>query len=121
MTAHFPSAALAAFEPPAPFAHHAPQLVAPDTYVIRQLTGEGTPAPMNVYVNSLVINGREPVIVDTGTVSNREGWMRDVFSIVDPKDVRWIYLSHDDPDHTGNLRQALAACPNATLVTNWFT
>ena len=47
--------------------------------------------------------------------------MADVFSIVEPKDVKWIFLSHDYADHTGNLRQMLESCENATLVTNWFT
>src|SRR5438552_1226219 len=36
-------------------------------------------------------------------------------------DVRWIFLSHDDRDHAGNLLPVLAACPNATLLTNWFS
>jgi len=35
--------------------------------------------------------------------------------------VRWVFLSHDDTDHTGNLTQVLDGCPNATLVTNWFS
>ncbi|HEX3246379.1 MAG TPA: MBL fold metallo-hydrolase, partial [Chloroflexota bacterium] len=69
--------------------------------------------------NSLLIAGEEPVIVDTGTVANRRQWLDDVFGIVEPKDVRWIYLSHDDHDHTGNLTEALSLCPNATLVTTW--
>jgi flavorubredoxin len=42
-----------------------------------------------------------------------------VFSLVDPADVKWIYLSHDDVDHTGNLSEVLSACPNATLVASW--
>jgi flavorubredoxin len=29
-----------------------------------------------------------------------------VFSLVDPKDVQWIFLSHDDVDHSGNLDEA---------------
>jgi flavorubredoxin len=45
--------------------------------------------------------------------------LNDVFSLVDPKDVQWIYLSHDDVDHTGNLEQTIEACPNAKLVCNW--
>ena len=67
----------------------------------------------------MVIRGAEPVIVDTGTPANRRQWLEDVFAIVEPEDVRWIFLSHDDVDHTGNLDEALAACPNATLVCNW--
>jgi flavorubredoxin len=75
--------------------------------------------PLFVYLNSMVILGKEPVIVDTGTPANRKQWLEDAFSLVDPKDVRWIFLSHDDVDHTGNLDEALTACTNATLVCNW--
>ena len=42
-----------------------------------------------------------------------------LWSLVDPEDVRWIFLSHDDVDHTGNLDETLSACPNAQLVCNW--
>ena len=97
-----------------------PERIAPDTYVIRQLFGEGI-APTAVYVNSMAIAGREPVIVDTGPAVARDDWMADVFSIVDPADVRWVFLSHDDADHVGNLPEVLDMCPNATLVTNMFT
>jgi flavorubredoxin len=97
-----------------------PENIAPDTRVIRQLYGEGV-APVAIFVNSMVITGPEPVIVDTNSVSVRDDWFADVFSIVEPEDVRWLFLSHDDPDHTGNLIEAMELCPNATLVTNWFS
>ncbi len=97
-----------------------PERIAPDTWVIRQMFGEGV-APASVFVNSMVIAGPEPVIVDTGPAVAREDWMNDVFSLVDPTDVRWIFLSHDDADHVGNLREVLDLCPKATLVTNMFT
>ena len=97
-----------------------PELVASDTYVIRQLFGEGV-GPAAVYVNSMLIAGPEAVIVDTGPAVARDDWMDDVFSIVDPGDVRYVFLSHDDADHVGNLREVLDLCPRATLVTNMFT
>jgi flavorubredoxin len=103
---------------PLPF-HHAPVKVADDTYLIRSLYGEGS-APVSIYINSMVIAGREPVIVDTGAAGNRDLWLDDVFSIVAPKDVKWVFISHDDHDHVGNLAQVLDLCPNATLVTSWF-
>ncbi|MCZ2110279.1 MAG: MBL fold metallo-hydrolase [Dehalococcoidia bacterium] len=99
--------------------HYEPLEIAPETFLIRELTGEGV-APVNVYINSLVIRGEEPVIVDTGTFVNRERWLNDVFSLVDPKDVRYVFISHDDHDHVGNLRQVMELCPNATLIGNWF-
>ena len=108
-----------AFEPLKPSVHHAPLKVADDTWLVQQMQ-EAVIGPLWVYLNSLVITGPEPVIVDTGTPANREQWLQDVFSIVDPGDVRWIFLSHDDVDHAGNLAEVMEACPNATLITTWF-
>jgi flavorubredoxin len=96
-----------------------PERIAPDTYVIRQLGGEGV-NPVAVHLNSMVITGKEPVIVDTGPSLTRRDWMESTFSIVDPADVRWIFISHDDHDHIGNLPEVLALAPNATLVSTWF-
>jgi flavorubredoxin len=68
----------------------------------------------------MVLRGAEPVVVDTGAPIHRDSVLQQVFSLVEPEDVRWIYLSHDDGDHTGALHELLAACPNATLVVNFF-
>jgi flavorubredoxin len=108
-----------AFEPLAPEVHYPPLKVADDTWLIQQVQ-KACIGPLYVYMNSLVIKGPEPIIVDTGTPANRKQWMKDVFSIVDPGDVRWIFLSHDDVDHAGNLAEVMEACPNATLITTWF-
>jgi flavorubredoxin len=106
------------FAPVAPTTYVPPTQIAKDTFVIHQVQ-PALGQPLFVYINSMVILGEQPVIVDTGTPANREQWLNDAFSLVEPKDVRWIFLSHDDVDHTGNLDQTLSACPNATLVCNW--
>ena len=106
------------FAPLAPTTSFPPSRIAADTWVIHQVQ-PALGQPLFVYLNSMVILGAEPMIVDTGTPANREQWLKDVFSIVDPNDVRWIYLSHDDVDHSGNLDQVMTACPNAQLVCNW--
>lgn len=96
-----------------------PYSVAKDTYVIPWVL----PAPpVGLFpMNSLVIRGTEPIIVDTGSPADRDGWLKNVASVVDLEDVRWIFLSHDDRDHAGNLLAALEACPQATLLTTWFS
>jgi len=106
------------FPPLAPKTVVPPTKVADDTWVIHQVQ-EACGQPLHVYINSMVIVGSEPVIVDTGTPANRSQWMEDVFSLVEPEDVRWIYLSHDDVDHAGNLDETMALCPNANLVCTW--
>jgi flavorubredoxin len=95
-----------------------PYQVAKETFVVPQFAL--APPVGAFYMNSMIIRGAEPVIVDTGTIANRQTWLEHAWNIVDPLDVRWVFLSHDDPDHAGNLRQVLDACPNATLVTSWF-
>jgi flavorubredoxin len=97
----------------------APYRVADETFVVPWLL-EAPPVGL-FCVNSMVIRGEEPVIVDTGGPANRREWLDTVWSLVDPVDVRWIFLSHDDRDHAGNLLPVLAACPNATLLTTWFS
>ena len=61
------------------------------------------------------------MIVDTGTALNADRWLDAVGSIVEFADVRWIYLSHDDHDHVGNLARVLELAPQASLVTTWFS
>ncbi len=97
----------------------APYRIAPDTWIVPELVS-GEPGTY-VALNSMVIAGAEPVIVDTGNELSRPQWIEAAFSIVDPADVRWVFLSHDDHDHIGNLAPVLEMCPQATLVTTHFT
>ena len=106
------------FAPVAPTTYVPPTEIAPDTYVIHQIQ-PALGQPLFVYLNSMVILGKEPVIVDTGTPANREQWLKDAFSLVEPEDVRWVFISHDDVDHSGNLDEVMSACTNAQLVCNW--
>jgi flavorubredoxin len=104
---------------PPPSPRHLPVEVAPETWVIQATVGEGV-APQAVHQNAMVIRGAEPTVVDTGCAIHRDTYLEDLFSIVEPEDVRWVFISHDDADHYGNLNEVMAACPNATLVATWF-
>jgi flavorubredoxin len=95
-----------------------PVEIAADTFLIPHMV----PAEPGTYlsVNSMVILADEPVIVDTGAPIHRETWLGKVFELVDPVDVKWVFLSHDDGDHRGALQAVLDQCPDATIVTNFF-
>ncbi|MGH3331714.1 MAG: MBL fold metallo-hydrolase [Nocardioidaceae bacterium] len=71
-------------------------------------------------VNSFVLHAAEPVVVDTGLSLPDRGFMDALGSVVDPKDVRWIWLTHPDRDHTGALFDLLEAAPHARLVTTFI-
>jgi flavorubredoxin len=96
-----------------------PTEIAPDTFVVHDHHGEGE-GPVSVGLNTMVIRAAEPVVVDTGVAENREQYLADVFSLVEPEDIRWVFISHDDIDHTGNLNALMELAPNATVIVNWF-
>lgn len=67
-------------------------------------------------VNAFLIKAKEPVLVDTGMGIDGEEFMKALTSLIDPRDLKWVWLTHDDADHTGNLQKVLAAAPNARLA-----
>jgi flavorubredoxin len=69
-------------------------------------------------INGFVIKSKEPVLVDTGTVVDSEEFMKALESVIDPRDLRWIWLTHDDADHTGSISKVIEAAPKAKLVAN---
>jgi flavorubredoxin len=69
-------------------------------------------------INAFVIKAKEPVLVDTGMGMDAEKFMEALGSVIDPADIKWVWLTHDDADHDGNLQKVLEAAPNARLATN---
>lgn len=67
-------------------------------------------------VNAFVLRAEEPVLVDTGLGVDAEQFVEAVDSIVGLAELRWLWLTHDDADHTGCVARILAAAPNARLV-----
>jgi glyoxylase-like metal-dependent hydrolase (beta-lactamase superfamily II) len=70
-------------------------------------------------VNAFVIKGREPVLVDTGLPMDREAFMRELEAVIDPADIRWLWLTHPDPDHIGSLQDILNRAPNMKMITTF--
>ena len=71
-------------------------------------------------VHAFVLSAEEPVVVDTGVPLTDRPFVEDLASVLDPADVRWIWLTHPDRDHTGGLIDLLAAAPRAKLVTTFL-
>jgi glyoxylase-like metal-dependent hydrolase (beta-lactamase superfamily II) len=71
-------------------------------------------------VNAFVLKAAQPVVVDTGLSLPGRGFLEALGSVVDPKDVRWIWLTHPDRDHTGALFELLEAAPQARVVTTFL-
>ena len=68
-----------------------------------------------------MVHATEPVVVDTGLSLPGVGFLDALASVIDPADVRWIYLTHPDRDHTGGLFELLEAAPLAKVVTTFLS
>jgi glyoxylase-like metal-dependent hydrolase (beta-lactamase superfamily II) len=71
-------------------------------------------------INAFVLHAAEPVVIDTGLGLPDRDFVESLGSVVDPQDVRWIWLTHPDRDHTGGLFRLLEAAPQARLVTTFI-
>ncbi|MEN6620859.1 MAG: MBL fold metallo-hydrolase, partial [Smithella sp.] len=72
-------------------------------------------------INAFVLKGKEPVLVDTGMGIDSEAFVDALLSVVDPPDLKWLWLTHDDADHTGSIKKIFEIFPNVRLATNSLT
>ncbi len=59
--------------------------------------------------------------IDTGIGTDGEDFIDALSSIIDPAALRWVWLTHDDADHTGNIQRVFELAPDARLATNAFS
>ncbi|KAB2591201.1 MBL fold metallo-hydrolase [Streptomyces arboris] len=69
-------------------------------------------------VNAFLVRGGEPLLIDAGMPVDREGFLEALWALIDPADLRWVAITHDDRDHTGALLRILEAAPQAKVITN---
>jgi glyoxylase-like metal-dependent hydrolase (beta-lactamase superfamily II) len=97
----------------------APYEAAPGIHVLPSqvpLPGVGV-LPVNAYV----LLSDEPVLIDGGMGADSEEFIDALSSVVDPQALRWLWLTHDDADHTGSIQRVLELAPQARLVTHAFS
>ena len=94
------------------------QKVAPDTTSLNSyipLPGLG-----QLPVNAFMIDAQEPVLIDTGMAAVRNDFLKELRSTTDLEALRWIWITHADADHLGNLDVILKEAPNARVVTTYM-
>ncbi len=74
----------------------------------------------HVPANAYVLTAAEPVVVDTGLSLEDRDFVGTLSGVIDPADVRWIWLTHPDRDHTGGIFALLDAAPHARVVTTFI-
>ncbi len=96
----------------------APQAAGPDTHVLPAylpVPGFGV-----LPANAFLVRAEEPVLIDAGVMALADQAFAQITSLIDPRDLRWIWLTHVDRDHLGCLPELLEAAPEARIVTNFL-
>lgn len=88
--------------------------VAPDTTTFRSFAP--IPGLGILPVNAHLIHAREPVLVDTSWVGVSGAYLDALQKVIDPEDLKWIWISHTDLDHVFNLEAVMKMAPNAKVV-----
>ncbi|MPY96072.1 MAG: MBL fold metallo-hydrolase [Acidimicrobiia bacterium] len=70
--------------------------------------------------HAFVLDGPEPMLVDTGPGGAEAGFQEALASVVDPAELSWLWLTHTDPDHIGSLRWLIDAAPQMRVVTTYL-
>ncbi len=71
-------------------------------------------------VNAFVLQAAEPVLVDTGLAPLSDEFMQRLSAVINPRDLRWLWLTHCHPDHIGSLRRVLEAAPQLRVITTYL-
>jgi len=71
-------------------------------------------------INAFLIKAQQAVLVDTGLASMGKQFRDHLYKQIDPADIKWIWITHADPDHVGNLKDILNDTPNARIVTSYM-
>ncbi len=66
--------------------------------------------------NSYFINADKKAIVDSSKDLFWDEYKEKVLSVVDPKEIEYVIVSHTEPDHSSCLRNLLDLSPNAKVV-----
>lgn len=66
--------------------------------------------------NSYFINAAKKTVIDTVKEQFRETWETKLRSLTDPSEIRYIVVSHAEPDHSGCVARLLEIAPDAVVV-----
>jgi flavorubredoxin/flavin reductase (DIM6/NTAB) family NADH-FMN oxidoreductase RutF len=68
--------------------------------------------------NSYLIRGEQNVLIDTSHTKFRELYLDTLKSLINPKAIDYIIVSHTEPDHSGLVEDVLQLAPRATVLAS---
>jgi flavorubredoxin/flavin reductase (DIM6/NTAB) family NADH-FMN oxidoreductase RutF len=96
--------------------------IAPDTTAIRSLDWDRDRFDIEFGLqngttyNSFIIRGEKLALVDTSHEKFRQLYLDALTSLIDPKAIDYLIISHTEPDHSGLVKDLLQLAPQTVVV-----
>jgi len=68
--------------------------------------------------NAFVMDGGEPVLIDTVKAPFKDAFLEKVRSVVDLRKIKHFIVNHIEPDHSGSFPATMELLPNATIYAS---
>lgn len=76
------------------------------------------PLPQGTTYNSYLIDGENPVVIDTVNPGFEELWLDNISKIVDIKKIKYLVMNHAEPDHAGSIPYLLSKNKEIKLIVS---
>lgn len=91
--------------------------ISPVSDVVVLPSREPVPGHGFLPVNAFLLRGETPILVDCGSGHERGAFMEALETVIDPRSIRAVLLTHEDGDHSGALIDVLDRAPEARVYT----
>ena len=69
-------------------------------------------------VNSFLVRDEKTALIDAGAPATAQGIISNIKTLIDPREIDYIVLTHNDLDHAGGLKDILSVAPQAQVVAS---
>ncbi|MGQ4915672.1 MAG: MBL fold metallo-hydrolase [Candidatus Asgardarchaeia archaeon] len=89
------------------------QKISDKVYLVSEFLKESS-----LSINIYLIKDDEPALIDSGAANTAKPMLEELKKLIPLKDIKWIFVTHEHPDHIGGLSEIMSEAYNAKVVAH---